>query len=199
MTTDVELNPDVELSPAAQQASDAKANQTPEDPGKKRKRIFVLLIVLFVLLAGGLIWWRIARNYETTDDAQVDGHMNPISARIAGTIQGVSAENNQPVRAGQPLVDLDPRDFEVSLAQAKADYDQAAAQTTAQRPNLPITTFGNLTQEATGRSEVAAAEAALENAQREYDNGFTHFAAQKQPTPAPSLTYGVMSRCFRNS
>jgi len=91
---------------------------------------------------GGLIWWLIARNYETADDAQVDGHMNPISARIAGTIQGVYVENNQPVRAGQPLVDLDPRDFQVSLAQARADYDQATAQTTAQRPNLGITAIG---------------------------------------------------------
>jgi membrane fusion protein (multidrug efflux system) len=160
----------VELNPAEQEARDPKANQTPEDPGKKRMRIFVLLSVLFVLLAGGLIWWLTARNYESTDDAQVDGHMNPISARIAGTIQGVYVENNQTVRAGQPLVDLDPRDFDVSLAQAKADYDQAAAQTTAQRPNLPITLVGNVTQEATGNSEVTAAEAALENAQREYDS-----------------------------
>src|SRR5215469_4267673 len=136
----------VELNPAEQQTRDAKANQTLEDPGKKRKRTLVLLSALFLLLAGGPLWWMFARNYETTDDAQVDGHMNPISARIVGTIQAVYAENNQTV--GQPRVDLDPRDFEISLAQAKADYDQAAAQTTAQRPNLPITLVGNVTQEA---------------------------------------------------
>ena len=68
----------VELDLAEQEARDAKANQTPEDPGKKRNRILVLLSILFVLLVGGLIWWLTAHNYETTDDAQVDGHMNPI-------------------------------------------------------------------------------------------------------------------------
>lgn len=177
------MTTDVDHAPASQQVRDANVNETPMNPVKKRKRIFILLCVLLVLGAGGVLWWLISRNYETTDDAQVDGHMNPISARIAGTIRGVYAESNEPVRAGQPLVDLDARDFQVSLAQAKADYDQATAQTTAQRPNLPITVFSNVTQEATGHAEVTGAEAAVENAQREYENA-THMLRSAEATNA---------------
>ena len=88
----------------------------------------VLAIILVVYL----------RSYESTDDAQVDGHLNSISARISGTVAGVYTENNQFVREGQLLVDLDPRDYQVALAQAKASFVQAEAQLRAENPNLPI-------------------------------------------------------------
>jgi membrane fusion protein (multidrug efflux system) len=139
-------------------------------PTKKRKNIVIIICVLALLIGAGVKWWLITRDYETTDDAQVNGHINPVSARIAGTIETVYVESSQPVRAGQPLVDLDPRDYQVSLAQAKADHDQAIAQTVAQRPNVPIIITNNITGESTGRSEVANAEAALTAAEHDYDN-----------------------------
>lgn len=141
-----------------------------DDSAKRRRRIFIVGGILLILTVAALIWWLVSRNYETTDDAQVNGHINPISARIAGTVQAVYVENDQIVHAGQPLVDLDPRDFQVSLEQAKSDYDQSLAQTTAQRPNVPITLMANLTDASTGKAEVANAEAALAAAQQDYQN-----------------------------
>jgi membrane fusion protein (multidrug efflux system) len=136
---------------------------------KSLRRLILPLIVVAAILGGMGVWWLNARNYEDTDDAQVDGHMNPVSSRIAGTIQAVHVEDNQQVQAGKALIELDPRDYDVAFTQAKADFSQSLATSTAERPNLPITILGNLTDETTGRASVANAEAALAAAQHDYD------------------------------
>jgi membrane fusion protein, multidrug efflux system len=147
----------------------AMGAKTSVEPNKKRRTVLLIVLVALVVI-GVVTWWLIAQNYEDTDDAQVDGHMNPITSRIAGTIQVVHVENNQHVQAGDPLIDLDPNDYEVALAQAKANLDQARADSRAENPNLPIQVVGNSTDEATGRAEVVNAEAALAAAQHDYDN-----------------------------
>jgi membrane fusion protein (multidrug efflux system) len=146
-------------------ASGAGETETP----RRRPNPLIPLVIVAVVCFGGGRWWLNARNYEDTDDAQVDGHMNPIASRIAGTIQAVHVHDNQHVQAGDPLVDLDPRDYKVALTQAKAGYSQAFASITAERPNLPIAVQGNLTNEATGQALVNSAEAALAAAQHDYD------------------------------
>ena len=143
---------------------------TPSAPEKKRPKLLIPLAILLIVAVGVGIWWLNARNYENTDDAQIDGHMNPISSRVAGTILAVHVEDNQHVKAGDPLVELDPKDYQVAAAQAQADYDQTRADATGERPNLPITVTGNMTDEATGRAQVTNAEAALAAAQHDYDN-----------------------------
>jgi len=109
------------------------------------------------------------RSYESTDDAQVDGHLNSIGPRISGTIAGVYVENNYLVTAGQLLVDLDPRDYQVALDQAKARYAQALAQFHAEHPNIPIVETTNKTAISTSGADVAAAEAAVAGAQQDYE------------------------------
>ncbi len=151
-------------------AAPAKDEKPRADPAKKRRRIFLAIGVLVILAIAATIWWLISRNYENTDDAQVNGHINPISARVAGTILAVYVEDNQRVRAGEPLIELDPKDYEIALAQAKADYGQLRAQSTAERPNLPITVVSNATDESTAQAEVANAEASLAAAQHDYDS-----------------------------
>jgi multidrug efflux pump subunit AcrA (membrane-fusion protein) len=81
--------------------------------------------------------WLYSRTYESTDDAQINGHLNAIASRVAGTVKAVYVENDQPVKAGQPLVDLDPKDYEVLVEQARAGYEQAIAQAAAESPNVP--------------------------------------------------------------
>ena len=63
-------------------------------------------------------WYIYAQGYEDTDDAQVDGHLNPIASRIDGTIKAVHVDDNQTVQAGDSLVELDPSDDQVALQQA---------------------------------------------------------------------------------
>ena len=106
------------------------AGQSSTDATPPRRSInpLVLGLVVLVLLAIGIGWYLYSRGYEDTDDAQIDGHLNPIAARIDGTIKSIHVDDNQFVQAGTPLVELDPNDNNVALQQAQAQYDQAVAQ-----------------------------------------------------------------------
>ena len=143
------------------------SSSTFNDSTKKRQRMIVGSIIALVLLASVALWWLHSRAYEETDDAQIDGHLHPVAARINGTVVAVYAEDNQPIEAGTSLIDLDPKDNEVSLQQAQAAYDQALAQVSAEHPNLPITLIENSTDIATGRAGVANAEASLSAAEHD--------------------------------
>jgi membrane fusion protein (multidrug efflux system) len=90
----------------------------------------VALVVLLILALGALapFAWNYLQSYESTDDAQIDGHIDPLSSRIDGTVIRVHVEDNDRVKAGELLVEIDPRDFEVAVAQAKARLELAVAQ-----------------------------------------------------------------------
>jgi membrane fusion protein (multidrug efflux system) len=137
----------------------------PADPSKRRRGIIIGSIVLLLLLIAGVSFWIYSGTFEDTDDAQVDGHLNPIAARINGTISAVYVDDNQHVKAGQPIADA-----EVSLAQAQADYDEALAQVGAESPNVPIQKTSNASDVSTSQAEVVNAEAALQAAQHDYDS-----------------------------
>jgi membrane fusion protein, multidrug efflux system len=143
------------------------------DAATPRRRVnpLVLGIIALVLIAIGTGWYLYSSGYEETDDAQVDGHLNPIAARIDGTISVVHVDDNQIVRAGEPLVELDPSDNQVALQQSQAQYDQAMAQLGASHPNLPITRISNSTDLISQQAEVAGSEAALAAAQHDLESG----------------------------
>src|SRR5512142_261811 len=103
-----------------------------------RLRMFIIIGVV-VLLVAGFFLWRYFNSYQSTDDAQIDGHLNPVSARVGGHVLKLMVEDNQYVQAGQPLVQIDPRDYQVIVARAKADYDSAVAAAQAAGVNIPIT------------------------------------------------------------
>jgi len=144
----------------------------PAAPSPRSRRInpFVFGVILIVLLAAGVGWYLYSQGYEDTDDAQVDGHLNPIASRIDGTIKAVHVDDNQAVEAGAPLVELDPSDDQVALQQAQAQYDQAMAQLGAAHPNLPITRIGNQNDLTSDQAEVLGSEAALAAAQHDLDS-----------------------------
>src|SRR3984957_16422492 len=151
-------------------SANAAAVTPPEDPEKRRRRFLTIGAVILVILVAGILYDLHARNYETTDDAEVDAHLIPITARVDGTIRGVYVEDDAYVKTGQPLVDLDPTDTQVSLAQARAKFDRAQAQREAQSPSLPITVLNNSTSVSEQQSAVVNAEASLASAQHDYDN-----------------------------
>jgi membrane fusion protein, multidrug efflux system len=90
----------------------------------------VLLAALLVIAVGAVapFAWNYLQSYESTDDAQIDGHIDPLSSRINGTVIRVHAEDDDRVKAGELLVEIDPRDYEVAVAQAKARLELAVAQ-----------------------------------------------------------------------
>ena len=138
-------------------------------PSRLKVNPVIVAVILLALVGAGLGWYLYSRGFEDTDDAQVDGHLNPISSRIDGTLKGVFVDDNQSVQRGEILVELDPRDYEVALEQAKAQADQAAAQLGASHPNLPITQITNRTDLASSRADVVNAEAALSAARHDFD------------------------------
>jgi membrane fusion protein (multidrug efflux system) len=140
------------------------------DDTNKRKRLIGIVLAALVVVAACVVWFLYSATYESTDDAEVDAHLNPIAARVQGTISTVYVEDNQVVQAGQPLVDLDPNDVTVALAQAQANYDQAVAQLQAQSPNVPITQATNASDIASQQAEVLSAEAALSAANSDYES-----------------------------
>ena len=102
---------------------------TPEEPAANGSRAMLALKIgtpILLLLAAGM--WFYSRNRVSTDDAQVDGHLVPVSCRVYGTVEKVLVEDNQAVKAGDPLVAVDPHDIQTRLDQAKAALAQARAQ-----------------------------------------------------------------------
>jgi membrane fusion protein, multidrug efflux system len=143
--------------------------QKPEEEKKPHPLRKLLLIVLaLVLIAAGIAWWMYSRQFESTDDAQVDGHINGITARISGTVTGVYVEENQFVQAGQLIADLDPADYRVAMALARSQLAQAQAETQAERPNVPVTEVTTRTNIATSGGDIANAEAAVAAADQNY-------------------------------
>ena len=129
---------------------------------KKEKKATRLVIagLSALLVCGAAAGWAVySGGYEATDDAQIDGHLNIVSARISGTTAVVHVTDNQTVEVGQSLVDLDPSDQQVAYAQAKAQYDQAVAQLNAQRPSVAITQADNAASAVTANAQLAQAKA----------------------------------------
>jgi membrane fusion protein (multidrug efflux system) len=142
----------------------------PPSATRGRAKAFVIFfIVLAVAAVAGTLYWMHVRQFESTDDAQVDGHLNAISSRIEGTIIHVYVDDNQTVKANDPLVDLDPRDYQVALDSAEAQLAQARTMVSAQQPNVPITQVQNSTNISGGEADVANAQAALATAERDVE------------------------------
>src|SRR5947209_6962303 len=93
-------------------------------PGKAR---LAIVAGAMVVIAAALLWWLHARHFEDTDDAQIDADITAVSSRVAGTVTAVHVQDNQEVRQGQLLIELDPADLRTGLAQAQAAAEQAEA------------------------------------------------------------------------
>jgi membrane fusion protein (multidrug efflux system) len=138
-------------------------------PPKKRRigRILVVVLAFVVLASAGYSLWRYLNTYESTDDAQIDGHINAISARITGNVIEIRAEDEQVVKAGDVLVRIDPRDYEVAFAKAEADLRDAEAALESSRIDIPITTANTASQLKTATSSRADATAFVVGSQRQ--------------------------------
>jgi membrane fusion protein (multidrug efflux system) len=137
-------------------------------PRRKLSR-WILLFIFVLAVAGAARWWLASRNYESTDDAQIEGRVDLVSARISGTVGYINprVENNQFVEAGTLLMELDPRDYEAELEHAKANVDTRSAEARSASVTVPIvnaSSFGGL------HSAVADKEQALANVEAEQAN-----------------------------
>jgi membrane fusion protein (multidrug efflux system) len=115
-----------------QNESQEDAQESPQDAARRRRRrriaIIGALIVAAVLATAGVLYWLHARHYESTDDAFIDGHITQMAPQVSGRVVALLVDDNQHVTAGQPLLRIDPRDFQVKLDQARARRGNAEAQ-----------------------------------------------------------------------
>ena len=139
----------------------------PARQNPKRRRNIVILMVALVVLVGGVFLWRYLGSYESTDDAQADVHLYPVSARISGYVVKVNVDDNQWVEKGTVLVEIDPKDYEVAVAQAQANL--ANAEATAQSLNItvPITSVNTSSQLKSTASDIDNTKAGVIAAQRQ--------------------------------
>lgn len=128
----------------------------------------ILLIAALIIVVGAIALWRYFSSYESTDDAQVDGHINSISPRISGHVAKLNVLDNQYVEAGTVLVEIDPTDYQVALDRAKANYQDAEATASAARVNVPITSVSTTSQVATAQANVENARAGIEAAKQQF-------------------------------
>src|SRR5215831_18155121 len=125
-------------------------------------------VALAVLLIAGFFVFRYVSSYQSTDDAQVDGHINSISARVTGHVVKLNVDDNQYVQAGTVLVEIDPADYQVAFERAKADFEDAEAAARAAGVNVPITSINTTSQVSATEADVNSAKAGIQVAQQQY-------------------------------
>jgi membrane fusion protein (multidrug efflux system) len=144
------------------------AKQTETAPPKKSRR-GIIFVVLAVLVVAGLGFWWHSTYFEDTDDAQVSGHLIQVSARIAGQVQKVYVDENQFIHKGDPIVDLDPRDFQVAVENAQASLASAQANAAAANVNVPLTDINTGANLRSAGADVSGASATVQQARGQLD------------------------------
>ncbi|MGE5813661.1 MAG: HlyD family secretion protein [Acidobacteriota bacterium] len=140
-----------------------------------RTKLIIIAAALAVLVGIGA-WWHYSGR-ESTDEAQIDGHIHQVASRAAGTVIEVEVRENQPVNAGQVLVRIEPRDYEVALARARADLADAQAIAEAARVGVPIASATTSGQFSSARAKVGNAEAGVNASAREVDAAKANLAS----------------------
>src|ERR1700722_676879 len=128
-----------------------------------------LAVGAIVLLIVGLFVYRYLASYEDTDDAQVDGHINSVSARITGHVTKLNVDDNQYVQAGTVLVEIDPADYQVAYERAKADFEDAQAAALAAGVTIPITSVNTTSQVSSSEADVNSARAGIQMARQQFE------------------------------
>jgi membrane fusion protein, multidrug efflux system len=136
-------------------------------PRKRSRRRWIILGSLIALAIAGVFLEHYLSGFESTDDAQVDVHLYPVSARISGYVEKVNVDDNQWVNEGSTLVEIDPKDYEVALARAQATLDTSAATARSLNIDVPVSSVDTSSQLEFTSSDIRNAKAAIEAAEKE--------------------------------
>jgi membrane fusion protein, multidrug efflux system len=136
-------------------------------PHRRSTRRWIVLATLIVLAVVGFLFWRYVSGFESTDDAQVDAHLYPVSARISGYVQTVNVDDNQWVNKDSVLVEIDPKDYQVALAKAQATLETSEATAKSLNIDVPVSSVNTSSQLKFTSSDIANAESAVQAAEKE--------------------------------
>ncbi|MGA9243123.1 MAG: HlyD family secretion protein [Silvibacterium sp.] len=145
----------------------ASPDPQPEKP-KSRRRFLIIGVIALLVVGAGLFWWH-STYYESTDDAQVNGHLIQISSRIVGQVIKVNVDENQAVDAGAVLAEIDPKDFQVAVQQAEATLQSAEASYEAAKVNVPLTDINTGNTLFSAGADVHGTQAQIAQAERQLD------------------------------
>lgn len=132
-----------------------------------RARILVPL-VLVVAIVIGAIWWHYS-GIESTDDAQLDGHITQVAAKVGGTVLRVAVHDNEPVSAGTVLLEIDPRDYQVAVSRAEAELAATRASADAASAGVPIARTETSSGVTSAQGGVEQAQATVTTAEHEVE------------------------------
>jgi membrane fusion protein (multidrug efflux system) len=159
-------NPQQDNNQAAPPKPEEKKPEVAESKTKKARRNFIIsIVVLLLVVVAAFFYWR-STFTEDTDDAQVDGDLYQVSARVSGQIIKVNVTENQRINQGDVIADIDPRDYQVAVEQAEAQLANAKASFVQANANVPITSVQTRTQVSTSGSDVATALATVAQQQK---------------------------------
>jgi membrane fusion protein, multidrug efflux system len=165
----------VTQTPETVRLEETKATATGVGPGRtparrpKRGRKILLVVLGLALIAIAIPLYRHYISWESTDDAQIDGYIYPVSSRVSGYVTRVTVDDNQYVEVGTVLVQLDPKDYEVAVANARAALANDKASAAVQVTNVPLTSINTSSSLSTAQADVENAQAGLAAAQRQFD------------------------------
>jgi membrane fusion protein, multidrug efflux system len=136
-------------------------NNNEEEKKPQRRTMWVFLLIPIVLIIAGYFVYQGYFAYrESTDDAQVDGHINPVAAKISGYVISLKVEDNQPVKVGDLLLQIDAKDYKVALERAKADLAAAQSSAQAAHSQVPMTSTTTSSQRNLAGAGIEQAESA---------------------------------------
>ena len=147
--------------------SEVSTRDTVRRSRSKFRQPLVLIPLALLVIAGAVLLWLYLGSYESTDDAQVDVHLYPVSARISGYVIKVNVNDNQYVQAGTVLVEIDPKDYQVAVARAQAELTSAEATAKSLNITVPITSVNTSSQLRSAESDVENASAGIVAAEKQ--------------------------------
>ncbi len=159
--------PAVEVPDAVVSGDSTDSTRRKKFSGWKLSRTTILVpVIALVLAAAAATVYHFYAGWESTDDAQIDGYINPISSRVAGYITNVYVDDNQYVKAGTVLAQIDPKDYQLALDSAQAAFANDRATATASEASVPVTSVDTVSQLASAQAEVMNAQAGISGSEK---------------------------------
>src|SRR5260370_2019544 len=158
--------PDTSTKPLP--ATERDFHRRPSRSSSPGFRIAVVIAVIVLLVVGFFIY-RYVTSYESTDDAQVDGHLNSISPRISRHVIKLNVQDNKYVQSGTVLVEIDPADYQLAYERANADFEDAQASAVAAAISVPITSVNTTSHLAATQADVDSARAGIQVAKQQLE------------------------------
>ena len=131
---------------------------------RSRRRGIIVIVIAVIVVAALAFWWH-STFYEDTDDAQISGHLIQVSSRIQGQVLHVDVDENQVVKKGDPIAELDPRDYQVAVENAKAALASAQAAAVAANVAVPLTTINTGSNLTSANAQLTGSHAGVQQAQ----------------------------------